>query len=336
MANKEPRQLEGTKRFFRNFLRINDSREFLMFLFFLLIAFVIWYLTTMNNVYEMKYALKLQLKNLPETLMVTEPLPKEVEVVLKDKGDKLVEYKVRKKLPQLTIDHRQYPNIAGRTSIYGTELEKLLSAQLASSTQIVSISYDTLQYYAAEAQGVKLPVVVNGRIESDSQYAINGINVSPDSVMVYAAAAVLDTMKAVYTARAEYVGLKDSVSHNIKLVQKVRGMQLVPADVQLNVAVSPYVGKSVEVPVKGYLFPYGVSLKTFPSKATIAFQVAMDDFQRVTAEDFAIEIHYVDVKDNPSGKIALNLTEFPDYVRNIRIEPVEVDYLIEINALNLY
>ena len=135
MANKEPRQLQNTKRFFRNFLRINDSREFLMFLFFLLISFVIWYLTTMNNVYEMKYTLKLQLKNLPETMIVTEPLPKEMEVVLKDRGDKLVEYRTRGRYKSLTIDYAQYPHSMGRTAIYGSELTKLLSAGLASSTE---------------------------------------------------------------------------------------------------------------------------------------------------------------------------------------------------------
>ena len=60
----------------RNFLRINDSREFLVFLFFLLAAFVFWYLTTMNQEYEMPYNVKLELQNLPDDVLVTESLPK--------------------------------------------------------------------------------------------------------------------------------------------------------------------------------------------------------------------------------------------------------------------
>ena len=40
MAGKESRQLQSTKDFIRNFLHINNSREFLVFLFFVLIAFL--------------------------------------------------------------------------------------------------------------------------------------------------------------------------------------------------------------------------------------------------------------------------------------------------------
>ena len=105
MDKKQPHQLKQTKNFMRNFLRINNSREFLVFLFFLSIAFLFWYLMTMNHEYEMKYKVRLELEHLPENLIVIEPLEKEMTVVLKDKGDKLVEYKARGKMKTLTIDH---------------------------------------------------------------------------------------------------------------------------------------------------------------------------------------------------------------------------------------
>ena len=333
MAKKEPLQLQGTKRFIRNFLRINDSREFLMFLFFLLISFVIWYLTTMDNVYEMKYTLKLELKNLPETMIVTEPLPKEMEVVLKDKGDKLVEYKARGRYKSIQIDYGQYPSTAGRTAIYGSELNKLLSTGLASSTEIIYTSLDTLQYYVAEARGVKLPLRMQGKIVANRQYVIDRVSINPDTVTVYAAKQITDTMTAVYTPYVKLVELTDSVQQTLVLGGKERGIRYVPSEAQLNVSVSPYVTKSVQVPIVGYMFPYGHQLKTFPSKATVTFRVSLEDFRKVTEEDFRIQVHYAQIRDNASGKVELRLANMPDNITDVTIEPTEADYLVEINPL---
>lgn len=328
MANKQPHHLEQTKQFVRNFLRINDAREFLVFLFFLFAAFIFWYLTTMNQEYEMTYTVKLELRHLSDNAMVTEPLPEEMKVVLKDKGDKLVEYKTRGKMKTLAIDYRQHAHM-GRTAIYGTELNRLVSAGLASSTQIVSISLDTLKYYVADARGVKLPVRLHGTIKADNQHVVERVTLSPDSITVYAAHQITDTMTAVYTPNFQLVGLADSVKQTVKLSSNQWGVRYSPSEAQLNVAVSPYVAKSVQVSVEGYMFPYGQQLKTFPSKVDVRFRVSLNEFRKVTEEDFKIRVRHSQLNDNISGKVILSLDEMPDNVTDIVIEPSEVDYLIE-------
>ena len=112
-----------------------------------------------------------------------------------------------------------------------------------------------------------------------------------------------------------------------------RGVKYVPAEVQLHVAVSPYVSKSVDVPISGYLFPYGVSLKTFPSKAKVTFRISLEDYSMVTEKDFELQIHYTQIQDNPSGKVIPRLVTQSDKVYNVKVEPAEVDYLLEVNAL---
>lgn len=331
MAKKQPQHLEQTKQFVRNFLRISDAKEFLMFLFFLLAAFVFWYLTTMNQEYEMSYSVKTELKHLPNDVILTEPMPKVVKVVLKDRGDKLVEYKARGKMETLDIDYRQHAR-TGRTAIYGAELEKLLRSKLASSTEIVSVTPDTLLYYAAEARGVKLPVRWQGRIEADRQYVIEQVRLVPDSVVVYAAKQLTDTMTAVYMPIVEHVGLTDSLKLLLAPGREMWGVRYEPDAVEMNVAVSPYVVKRVQVPVEGYMFPYGQELKTFPSKVEVAFRVSLDNFREVTEEDFKILVRHSQIRDNNSGKVAISLDEMPDNVTDIVIEPTEVDYLIEMNA----
>lgn len=331
--SKDQHQLQKTKRFIRNFLRVKNSGEFLIFLFFLLVAFVFWYLMTMTNEYEMTFSPKLRLENVPNDMVVIESLPERIDVVLKDKGDKLVEYKARGLFHELLIDFRQYTNVKGAAAIYGAELNKLISSKLALSTQVVSVSVDTLQYYVASSRGVKVPVKIAGRIEADNQFGIQRVSIEPDSVTVYASSAYLDSLKFVYTPTLYYDGLTDSVSEVIMLDAGIHGVKYEPSEVCLSVAVSPYVTKVVEVPIDGYLFPYGMSLKTFPSKATIVFRVSLDDYGKVSEDDFILQVHYSQVQDNSSGKVGIRLVSFPDCIHNVRVEPDEVDYLIELNAL---
>lgn len=331
MAKKQPHHLKQTKQFVRNFLRINDAKEFLVFLFFLFTAFIFWYLTTMNQEYEMTYTVRPELKNVPDDVLLTEPLPQEMKVVLKDRGDKLVEYKARGKMKSLAIDYRQHAH-TGHTAIYGSELEKLISGGLSSSTEIVSVTPDTLQYYAADARGVKLPVRLRGAVGADRQHAIEQVRLTPDSVTVYAARSITDTMSAVYTPYVHCAELADSVKQMVGLGDGAWGVRYEPSEVELAVAVSPYVMKSVQVPVEGYMFPYGQQLKTFPSKVKVSFRVTLDDFRQVTEQSFRILVRHSQISDNPSGKVMLLLDEMPDNVTDVVIEPTEVDYLIEMNT----
>lgn len=334
MASKAPQQLQSTKRFIRNFLRINNSREFLVFLFFLLVAFIFWYLTTMSNEYDMTYSPKITLKNVPNKMIVTSPLPKNIEVTLKDKGDKLIEFKVRGKLKEIDIDYRQYtPNKMGHAAIYGAELHRLISAQLPPSTQIIAISHDTLQYHVASAHGKKVPVRINGRIEADNQHEIERINLFPDSITVYAPSVYLDTLTAVYTPKVHYIGVSDSINETKTLTPKNKSILYDPSETILHVAVSPYVTKSLDIPITGYLFPYEISLKTFPSKARVSFRVSLEDFDKISEKDLTLQVHYTQIQDNRSGKVALHVANSPANISNIKIEPSEVDYLLEVNAL---
>ena len=140
-------------------------------------------------------------------------------------------------------------------------------------------------------------------------------------------------MTAVYTDPVRLVGLTDSVTCTMDLMQGKRGVRYVPSEVALTVAVSPYVVKSVQVPVQGYMFPYGQQLKTFPSKVDVRFRVSLNDFREVTEDDFKIRVRHSQLNDNALGKVTLNLEEMPDNVTDVVVEPAEVDYLIEMDTL---
>ena len=65
----------------------------------------------------------------------------------------------------------------------------------------------------------------------------------------------------------------------------------------------------------------------------VRFRVSLNDFREVTEDDFKIRVRHGQLNDNALGKVALNLDEVPHNVTDVVIEPAEVDYLIEMEAL---
>lgn len=320
---------DKTGRNIRNSLHIQNSREFLVFLIFLVAVFLYWYLVEMAEEHESEFAFEPVLEHVPTDVIITEPLPETITVTFKDKGEKILAYRVSKTLQRLHFDYREAAPVNGHYVLTGQPLQELIAKQFSGSAKILSYAPDTLQYFAAPAQGRRLPVRLNGIVSTDKEHVINGMRITPDSVTVHAPHAVLDTLTVVNTAFVSLANLNDSVSQILSLITPVRGMLNSPSEVRLDVAVSPYVEKTIELIIQPYLCPYGLTLKAFPSRAKVTFLVSLHDFYNVKAEDFDLVLNYRNLEADDPGKARLELLRQPSGIRSVVIEPAEVEYLVE-------
>ena len=93
-----------------------------------------------------------------------------------------------------------------------------------------------------------------------------------------------------------------------------------------------YVGslrRRVEVPITAVNMPEGKVLRTFPSRVKVLFTTGAGQFRSIRPELFKVEADYWEIQSRPSDKCALHLRSVPYGVRNARLEPTQVDYLIE-------
>lgn len=70
----------------RSFLLSRNSREFLIFLFFVFVSFCFWLLQVLNDDYETEFSIPLRLKNVPSDVVLTSELPDELRIGVKDRG----------------------------------------------------------------------------------------------------------------------------------------------------------------------------------------------------------------------------------------------------------
>lgn len=312
----------------RNFLLSKNSREFLIFLFFVFVSFCFWLLQILNDDYETEFSVPLRLKNVPNNAVITSDIPSELRVSVKDRGTVLANYMLGQTFYPIVIDFKDYANKGNQVRIPISVLTRKISAQLNQSTKLLSIKPDTVDFIYTKGKAKKVPVKLQGKIALDPQYYISEIIYSPDSVMVYAPQHILDTITAAYTQSVGLENISDSIHRRVRLMP-VKGARFVPSFNDITLMVDVYAEKTVEVPVKGLNFPPDKVLRTFPSKVQVTFQVGLSHFKSITAEDFFIGVTYEDLINSKGEKCIVNLKTIPRYVTHVRLNPKEVDFLIE-------
>lgn len=319
----------------KDFLLSDKSREFLIFLFFFLIAGGFWLLQTLNSDYEAEFSIPVRLKGVPNDIVLTSEPSSELRIKVKDKGTVLLNYMLGKSFFPVTLDFSDYRRQNNHVKIYASEFEKKIMNQLNASTRLISVKPDTLEYIYSTGKSKQVPVRLLGKITADRQYYISDTIYSPDSVMVFAPNNILDTITAAFTQRVEL----DNVSDTTKLrasLSAVKGAKFVPNSVELTFPADIYTEKTVEVPLHGVNFPADKVLRAFPSKVQITFQVGLSRFRKIKASDFVINVSYEELLKLGSDKYTVKLRSIPRGVSQVRIIPEQVDFLIEQVSSNGY
>ncbi len=319
----------------RNFLLSTKNREFLIFLFFFFIASIFWLIQTLNEEYEAEFSTPIRVKNVPNDVVVTLPLPEKLHFTVKDKGTVLANYQFAQSFYPLIIDFENYTQAGNHIHIPTSSLQKNIASQLISSSKIGHIRPDTLNMIYTRGKSRKIPIRLQGNYTPGQQYYIANVTYIPDSVTVYAPDNILDTLRYAYTEPINVNNLTDTTVITTKIKGSI-GSKYIPDVVNVRFTVDMYSEKSVEVTIKGSDFPTNKSLKTFPSKVKVTFQVGLTQFKNINADDFSIEIPYDALLNHHSDMFPISLKEFPKEIKHIRISPQVVDFLIEQNVPHEY
>ena len=312
----------------RNILLSDRTREFLIFLFFVLVSFSFWMLQMLDDTYQTDFNMQIRMKNLPKEVVMTSDLPSEIKVQVEDRGTVLVNYMLGRSFYPVVFDFNDYDELGPAVTIPLEDVKKKIAAQLNTSTRLLAIRPDTLGFIYAKGSAKKVPVAVSGQVTAGREFYVSEIRLDPDSVTVYAPENLLNSINTVYTSPLSIKGVTDTLTQQVSL-QKIKGAKFVPATNAVSVYVDMYSEKKVEVPVVGLNFPPGKALRTFPSKVQVFFQVGLKNFSSVSADDFFIGLSYDELIKNDDDQIELKLKKSPDHVGHIKIVPPAVDFLIE-------
>lgn len=313
------------------FLRLQRTRKTIVFLFFLTLSALFWLVISLNRPYETHIEVALQLNNVPQGVIITDDLPATFNVVVNDMGTTLLGYQPIYGIKTINFDFLQFDNGAehGHVILPREEVIKALQTALAPTTQILAYLPDTLEFYYSRASVSKrVPVRYRGTISSDPLYYLDQIDYQPDSVTVWGDKSMLDTLEYAYTAAVNYTDLTKTTVFT-QAMAPIRGAKVVPDQVEITAAIDVCTQQQMEIPIHAINFPAGLTLRTFPSRATVTFHVGMSHYKEITPEQFVLAITYEELLQQQDSILPLTLRSIPEHVSQVRLEPTAVQYMIE-------
>lgn len=312
-----------------NFLFSSLNKEFLIFLFFLLLSGAFWLMMALNETYEEELKVPVRLVGMPRNAVMTDEPADTVKVTVRDKGFTLVTYKYGHWFRPLTFKFATYANEdQGHGAIPAADIIKQVQSQLYGSSKLLSVKPEKLDFYFTYGASKKVPIRFRGKISTSKSYYLAHTEFSPMMVTAYANKKVLDELKYVEIEPFNYRNLQDTIHQNVRL-QKIRGVKLVPSTVRLSVYPDVLTEESIEVPVSAVNMPAGMVLRTFPSRVTVRFTIGASQFRMIRPEQFNVVVDYQTLAENPSDKCTLQLRSVPSSVSKAKLELDKVDYLLE-------
>ena len=112
-------------------------------------------------------------------------------------------------------------------------------------------------------------------------------------------------------------------------INKVEGVKFIPSQVDIYIPIEEYTERTFEIPITAIHVPSKLDVKFFPSRANVTFSVTLEEYKKIAAEDFAIELDYRKFHTNEDGRVTLELTKIPSTIINPRISPASVEFLFE-------
>ncbi len=304
------------------------SKSFLTFLFFLTLSTAFWCFEAFKEVNTVEISVPLRLTNIPENVVVTTELPKDVRITLRDKNSSLFFYRYFQTMAPVEIDFSHYANPSCHVRLPKEDVRRGLKNNFETSTELLGLRPDTLEYFYSYGTSKTVDTRLQGKLAPADGYYIVRQELHPALATVYATERQLDTISAALTLPYYHTDLTESFSTQIYL-QDVKGAKFLPDTVRLSVEVDRLVEKTLALPVQPLNFPEDVRLRTFPMKVNVTFQVGMKEFRNVTEADFKLVLDANDLTDATANTCAVRIVEQPAAAFRLRLSQSEVEFLIE-------
>ena len=304
------------------------SKDVLSFFVFLLLSAAFWFVNALNKERELVLTIPLEYVDIPKNLMFEDELPTAVRVKVKDLGLNLWSYMQKK--PEPVVVHFDQTNTdSGRFSVSNLQLLSLTSERLLPSTAIMLINPENINSKYTRLYSKKLPVRLVSEIYPDEQYMFCGpVEYYPEEIEVFGPRFILNELNELTTEKIEIKNLRDSISRTV-LIRPVNSVKFTVDKVTVKACTEMFTEKTVNLPVQIINNPPNISILSFPAEVRVVFNISVHKFRTFQNSDIHVVIDFNEIKKGDLNKKRLTIINNKPYISNIRVQPDEVEFLLE-------
>lgn len=306
------------------------NKLYYSFILFFLLSVVFWFMTKLSKEYEGTIKFPVIYNNLPDNKLLQENPLDFIDIHVRASGFKLISSKISPK--KLEIDASNLYSKSLTDYYLLISQQKLgIQKQMITGIEIDHFIKDSIAFNLGVLKVKKIPVKLVSDLTFANGYELNeAIHIEPDSIEIKGPESILDTISFVSTTLFQKKQLNSSIKEVISIEKFSResNIRTVQQKVEISASVEEFTEGEVEVPVNLLNSPNNTSISTFPKLVKITYKVALSNFNKVSSSAFLIECDYNMSKVNNLPYLIPKLVENSSLVRNVRISPMKIDFII--------
>ncbi len=308
-----------------------SNNKIRVFLFFLLISNVALLLNKLSKEHKTSLQFEIVAANIPANKILIKLPSTKITLYVKATGFNIIGYTLFNN--KFTINAGIAQLVDGTT--YKIETNKLFDEfqqQLSFGTEIIEITDKNIFIEMGKIISKKVPVKLKNSFTYEKGYKIKGaIKLTPDSMLVSGPenqiAKIVQIETNLLVLKNIYTDVNEKVF--IKIPKEFKHIQISENSVNVAADIKKFTELSFVLPLKLINKPSGLTVKTFPSKVQLIFQVELSEIPKMNQESFEIvcDVRYA-IQNNQTYFIP-KLVKKPSSINNFYILPSKIDYIIQ-------
>ena len=179
--------------------------------------------------------------------------------------------------------------------------DNAVNKHLYQEIDILRVMPDTLYLKLGKNKTKEVPVIHQLELDFEKGYNLyDSLQIQPKTIKISGPEDIIDKLKVVYTEIKQIEDISNNVDLELQLLKNdsLKRLKYSQPTVKAVAKVDKFTEGKLDIPLHVQNLPQGYSIKLFPKEVTITYTANVTDFNKITANDFAIYCDYKDIEKN--------------------------------------
>ncbi len=165
--------------------RSSRGRDVMLYLLFVCVAFVFWFVLSLDSEVQKDYDVPVELEEMPDSVTLIGQMPSGFSVLVQGKGSQFLRF-TWGRMPVMKVKFAENVVDGNVFALSRQKIDGRLRDYFGQGVSIMSVRPDSVRMEFTSAPGREVPVRINAEVHPDLQYLISGpLKSNVDSVKIY-------------------------------------------------------------------------------------------------------------------------------------------------------
>ncbi|WP_461787978.1 YbbR-like domain-containing protein [Pedobacter sp.] len=287
-----------------------------------------WLFLALNKKYPYQVQTELLYKDEPQGKAFKALQPDTVDLKVEGSGWQLLFARLRINPPSVTVSLQK---LNSRSYVVFSEQLEQINKQLGSSQKVISVMPDTLYFDFSKRTNKRVPLKLISKLSFLPQHGVaKPIQLKPAYVNISGPKEELDKIHIWHTDSLKLENIENNVDTRINILKNaISNVSVYPTNVGVRIPVDEFTEKTIEVPLTLLNNKEYYDVKLYPKKVKVTILVALSNYSKADEDAVKAAVDLNEWKTLNHRKLSVNVRQLPAFSTVVRIEPQNVDFIIE-------